>query len=92
MADQLRALAAEARKRAVGSILGYVENAPWWERLTLGEQCAYRDKVISSINAYHDVALDMIKVSRVGTVVNEETLRIVQQVHAAAQRIEEKVT
>ena len=90
--DQLRRLAGEARKRAVGGILAAAENSPWWDRLTTPEQRAHRDKVIGSINAYHDVVLDMIKVSQADALVNEETLRVIQQVHAAAERIEAKVT
>jgi hypothetical protein len=86
MADELRRLAIEARKRAVAGILQHVETKL---TLTTTERQDLRDKVMTSIGAYHDLVLDMIKVQDGPYALNEETLRVLQLVHASQQRLEQ---
>jgi hypothetical protein len=91
MADELRRLAIETRKRAVGSIMTYIETTDWYPRLPVGQQKDLRDKILAGIGTYHDLVLDIIKVGHNDTMVNEETLRIIQLVHEGQRRLEQVI-
>lgn len=86
MADQLRRLITEQRKRAIGGILAHCENSAWWERLSQKEQRELREKVLQSFGVYHDLVLDVVKVGAEDAVINEHTLRLIEQIHSAVRR------
>lgn len=78
----VRNLLIEQRKRAVGSLMGHIETAVY-PRLTVGEQKVLREKVLTTLSAYHDVCLDILKSSVAdGTVVNEEALQMLSDIHS----------
>ena len=83
----VRNLLAEQRKRLVGSIMRYAEE-DFYAGLSREQQVAFRDKVLTSVGAYHDTVLDILKSSvDDGTyMVNEEALRMIAQIHAAVNR------
>jgi len=86
--DFVRGLLAEQRKRAVGSILSHCEQSPWWHRLSVEEQRALREKVLSSLGQYHDVVLDSLKASiGTGTIVNDEAIRLIVDTHDKVARL-----
>lgn len=88
MADDLaRRLAQEQRKRLVASLMEYLEQNVY-THLTRGEQRSLRAKVMDAVGSYHDFVLDILKVNRDGMVQNEESLRLIKQVHQAQRRIE----
>lgn len=83
----VKSLAIEHRKRLVASLMEH------FERRVLPAMPAnvrsqalkdYRDRVMQSVGAYHDFVLDCLKAS-VGetSVVNEEAMRLLEQVHYA---------
>jgi hypothetical protein len=91
VSDHLRRLAIEQRKRVVGGIMGHVENSPWWPKLAPAEQKAFRDKVLSSVNAYHDLMLDMLRITGDDALVNERTLDVIERVHESQRRLERRI-
>ena len=78
-------LIAEQRKRAIGGILNHAENSAWWERLSPKEQRELRDKVLSSFGNFYDLVRDVVKVGNEDAVINEHTLRLIEQIHAAVK-------
>jgi hypothetical protein len=75
-------LIAEQRKRAIGGILSHAENSDWWERMSPKEQRELREKVLGSFGNFYDLVRDVVKVGSEDAVVNEHTLRLIQQIHA----------
>jgi len=49
-----------SRDRALGSILGHLEQRVW-ERLATGERAAVRQVVVDALNGYHERCLDLLK-------------------------------
>ncbi len=86
--DLLRRLAGEQRRRFVAGVLGAAEQSPWWGKLSVPEQRAYREKIMSSVGAYHDFMLDVLKVSNDDVVRNEHAITLLQQVHESQRRVE----
>lgn len=87
--DFVRTLLVEQRKRMVGGIMSHAENSSWWAKLTKQEQLAFREKVLASTGAYHDVVLDCLKAAvGDGAIVNEEAIRLIQNLHDRTARIE----
>lgn len=84
MSDILADLAGEQRSRLVGSILGHVERE-LWVKLTAAERKAIREKVLASVGVYHDFVLDCLRAANKGSVVNEEALRLLGQIHEAVK-------
>lgn len=77
----VRNLLIEQRKRVIGSIMSYSE-ANLFPSLSVTQQRAYRDKVLSSVGAYHDTCLDMLKASiDDGSVVNAEALELLRDIN-----------
>ncbi len=67
-------LLTESRKRLVGSLMSYMEQNVYPE-LDKKQQEELRNKVLTSVGAYHDACLDMIKASvNDGSMVNEHFL------------------
>ena len=72
--------------------MSHAENSGWWSKLDRAEQKAFRDKVLASTGAYHDVVLDCLKASvGDGFVVNEDAIRLLQSVHDRTGRIEKSL-
>jgi hypothetical protein len=91
VSDMMRRLATERRKRAVGAIMGHAEQSAWWPKLTAEEQRAFRDKVLGAINDYHDLMLDMIRITGDDALINEKTLQVIQSVRESQQRLERRI-
>lgn len=71
----------EQRRRTVGSLMGHIEEKVY-PRLPAHERKDLRDKVLQTVNAYHDVCLDVLKSSvNDGSVVNEEAIRLLAEIH-----------
>lgn len=88
MADIIRSLAVEQRKRLVASLMSHAEQSNWWSKLSSLEQRELRKKVLDSVGTYHDFILDVVKVSHEDGMVNEQALSLIQQVHAGQARLE----
>jgi len=82
----IKNLLTEQRKRLVGSIMSHAE-ANLYPQMTRPQQEAFREKVLSSVGAYHDTVLDILKSSvDDGTIVNEEALRLLALIHSAVTK------
>lgn len=67
-------LLTESRKRLVGSLMSYIEQNIY-PNLDKKQQEDLRSKVLTSVGAYHDACLDMIKASvNDGSITNEYLL------------------
>lgn len=75
------------RKRVVASILGHAEREVY-PHLTPPQRQAFRLKVLSSIDVYHDLVMDLIKVyeGRDDSIVNEEALILLRNIHDGLKR------
>ena len=83
------------RKRATGSVLGFIERAPWYERLTVADKAEVREKVLSAMGAYHDSVLDVIStLDGAGGIHNDRALELLQQLadHVVPPRRERPLT
>jgi hypothetical protein len=71
----------------VASILGHAEREVY-PHLTPLQRQAFRNKVLSSIDVYHDLVMDLIKVyeGRDDTIVNEEALKMIRDIHTELKR------
>lgn len=69
---------ANRRNRALGSILGHMERAPFWTKLTPAEQNGVRTVVRDVITSYHDSVLDLVKAED-GVIRNEEVLALLER-------------
>lgn len=88
----VRTLLVEQRKRMVGGIMAHAENSAWYAKLTREERLAFREKVLASTGAYHDVVLDCLKAAvGDGAVVNEDAIRLIQSLHDRTARIEKQL-
>ena len=71
----------EQRRRTVGALMGHIEEKVY-SRLTPPERKELRDKVLQTVNAYHDICLDILKSSvNDGSVVNEQALELLAEIH-----------
>jgi hypothetical protein len=86
--DFARGLLIEQRRRMVGGIMAHAEQSQWWPDLDHDEQRAFRDKVLGSTGAYHDVALDCLKAAADGPFPTDQALTLIQSLHERAERIE----
>lgn len=91
MSEFVRNMAIEQRRRLVAGVMEHFEKkvAP---AIPLGvrNQVAkdFREKVMSAVGQYHDVVLDMLKSSVVdGSVMNEEALGLIRDIHITQQRM-----
>lgn len=79
--DFVRNLLIEQRKRLVGSVMTHAEKN-LFDKMTPTEQRAFREKILSSVGAYHDTCLDILKASvNDGSVVNAEALELLRDIH-----------
>lgn len=86
MADEVRELIIEQRKRLVASLLSEAEST-LKPKVSAQEWNAFRSKVLDSVGTYHDFILDVLKVSRRSSVLNEEAVRLIKQIHVGQQRL-----
>lgn len=86
MADKqtAQALLRTSRRRVVGSIMGHLEREVY-PRLSRAEQEQLRTKVIASVDAYHDFALDLVGVyaDEQPAMVNDVALGILHEIRDA---------
>ena len=71
----------EQRRRCVGSLMSHIEQQvyPHLDERALRE---LRAKVLGTVNAYHELCLDMVSASiNEGTVINEEAVRMIARIH-----------
>lgn len=81
MADGvIRKLAVEQRRRLIASVLNAVDHET--------DPRLRRDRIIASINIYHDFILDVVKVSDEECMRNEHAVDLIAAVHTSQQRIE----
>jgi hypothetical protein len=59
--SQVLRIVAEQRRRCVASLLGGVEAAEWWPKLTKDEQLDFRDDTIRAIGVLYDLCRDVIR-------------------------------
>ena len=78
----------EQRKRLVASVMGAAEQSAWWSKLTSVEQREFRKKLLDSVGVFYDLVRDVVKVSNEDSMVNEQALSLIQQVHAGQARLE----
>lgn len=72
----------EQRRRMVGSLMAYIEHNVY-PHLPDQQRVELRAKVLSSVSAYHDVCLDMLKATlNDGTTLNDEALQLIHSMHA----------
>jgi hypothetical protein len=77
----VRNLLTESRKRLVGSLMSYVEQNVY-PSLTPKQRDELRQKVLTSVGAYHDACLDIVKASvNDGVISNEYLLQAIYDMH-----------
>jgi len=91
--EYARRVAQGARQRCVGGIMRHAEEQ-LYPKLTKVEQTALREKVLSSIGAYHDCVLDLLRASvDDGTLkVNEAALEAIARMHKVAGLMERQLS
>lgn len=82
MADIVIRLITEQRKRCIAGVLGHCEHSAWWERLSVAEQREFRDKLLGDIGVFYDMVRDVVKVGSEEAVINENTVRMISEIHA----------
>lgn len=79
---------AENRKRLVGSLMSYLEMNVYPD-LDVPEQKALREKVLTSVGAYHDAVRDIVKASvNDGSVQNELVLEAIAELHRSVKALD----
>lgn len=77
----VRNLMAEQRKRLLGSLFDYLEKQVY-PKLTVEEQKALRERVITSVGVFYDFMLDCTKASvNDGVVYNEEAVQMIRHIY-----------
>jgi hypothetical protein len=89
--DLTSRLLGEQRKRLIASIMGAAENAPWWGRLSAGEQRAFREKLLSSLGVFYDFCKDVVKVTNEDVIRNDLALDLINQVHNSQRALEREL-
>ena len=81
----------EQRKRAVGSLMQYLE-ANVYDRLSIEERQELRARVLAAIGQYHDTCLDMMKASiNDGTLINEDAVRMLAKLNSDVTHLRREV-
>lgn len=85
----VRNLLIEQRKRVVGAIMTHAEKNIF-PTMPAAQQKMFRDKVLSSIGAYHDTCLDILKASvNDGMIVNTEALEMLTEIHKEVRKMKD---
>jgi hypothetical protein len=69
------------------SIVGAAEHSAWWSRLSERERVEYRNKVLGSLNTYHDFMLDVISVGDEDPH-SQQVIQLLEAVHSSQLRLE----
>lgn len=86
--DFVRNLLIEQRRRVVGSIMSYAETEIL-PAVPPVKRKEFRDKVLASVGAYHDVCLDVLKASiNDGFITNEEVLTALRDIHSDVKKLD----
>lgn len=76
------------RDRALASILGHAERE-LYPRMSAEEQRRFRQKVLDSLQSYHDSALDLFKGDDDGgTIRNEAVIELLQKLHSRLDQLD----
>lgn len=87
--DLARRLVMEQRRRAIGTIMGAVEELAY-PKLSKPDQRALRQSILNGMGAYHDFVLDVLKVKGDDMLQNEETLRLLRDIHHGVSALNER--
>jgi hypothetical protein len=85
MSDDLRRLLNLQRRRLVGSLMGHAERELYPD-LTEQQRKAYRDNTLASVDAYHEVMLDILGARDPNELVNAEAIDLLREVRDALAR------
>lgn len=78
----VRNMLIERRQRLVGTLMRYMENEVY-PKLSEPERKELRKRVLTAVDSYHDVCLDMLKASVVdGSVLNDEATRLLARLNS----------
>jgi hypothetical protein len=87
MSQFVRNMLVEQRKRLVGTLMRYVETDVY-PRLPESERHRLRKKILQSVDAYHDVCLDMLKATvDDGSIHNDEAARLLARLNNEIQEL-----
>lgn len=87
----VRNMLVERRKRLVGTLMKYVETEVY-PKLSEPERRALRKRILTAVDSYHDVCLDMLNSSVAdGTVVNDEAVRLLARLNSEVSALKERV-
>lgn len=84
--DMVRRLLIEQRKRLIASVLGHAERE-FYPKLTPKERDDFRTHVLDSIDRYHDLVLDVLKVTKDDAIRNDEAVDLIRQVHEGQRQL-----
>lgn len=86
----VRNMLIEQRKRLVGTVMTYVEKEVY-PKLTEQERRALRKRMLTAIDSYHDVCLDMLKASvDDGLLLNDEAARLLARLNTEIASLKER--
>lgn len=79
----VRNMLIERRQRLVGTLMRYME-AEIYPKLTEHERRELRKRILTAIDSYHDVCLDMLKASvEDGSILNDEATRLLARLNSS---------
>lgn len=77
----------ERRQRLVGTLMRYIEEEVY-PKLSEQERKDLRRRVLTAIDAYHEVCLDMLKASvNDGTMLNDEAARLLARLNSQIEML-----
>ncbi len=78
--DRLRKLLVVQRRRLVGTILGFAERE-LYPQISKDQQQAFRAKVLTAVEGYHDLVMDIVGVAEDDNVIiNAEALELLRDI------------
>jgi uncharacterized protein YutE (UPF0331/DUF86 family) len=87
----VRNMLVEQRKRLVGTVMKYIENEVY-PKLTEMERRALRKRILTAVDSYHDVCLDMLKASvDDGLTINDEAARLLARLNTEIASLKERI-
>lgn len=84
-------LLSQQRKRCLATILNSAEGSPWWSRLSVAEQQAYRDQVYSAVSVFYDLCRDVLKVTEDDGVRNDLVVDLIRSLHTNQRELVERL-
>lgn len=78
---------ARQRKRVLATVLGHAERT-FYDRLSEAEQKQFREVVLNSVGVFADLAMDLVRSSDEGWVVNDDARKVLEQVNVRTRRLE----